>query len=380
MVGLGPGPHEYDTASSVDVHSSAVALTSVGAARYTLVAIFLYDWAVWYVLHLTTPSCTSLNQFHVRRGFSTEVELVHRSRWTPVKAAYLFCRYYPILVGPLFLWAFILDHGEQLCMDVFRPIYFCLIPVQMAPQLILVLRAYAFTGRKRGTLILLGFCLFSLFAASTIVFAHDLVLSTPLFEAVERSGCFAMTDVGSDIGGWHLGAIFSGVFVLDALNVFIVIRHSIKDRATLGSLGEAFLKQGVIVYVCMTVVNIVSAVMYYIPARELNGIGSWLAWLLPSVLVNPVPTLFRATHVTDVSTRGPSQACRLVLVLRRKASPTQSEVMHQMSVMVNQALELVPVASSDDSVTRRGDRNGEFARLDIRVRERRDSTRDFHMA
>jgi len=108
--------------------------------------------------------------------------------------------------------------------------------------------------------------------------------------------------------------------VFDCLNMFIVIRHCVQERSTLGPLGESFLKQGVLVYVIMTILNALTIGTYFSSHLLYQAQGSWFAYILPSAL-----------------------SCRLVLILRRKASPTETELQDQFSEMIDKALEMVVV-------------------------------------
>jgi len=70
----------------------------------------------------------------------------------------------------------------------------------------------------------------------------------------------------------------------------------------------------------MTVLNALSIATFLSSYMVDQGLGSgvWLTYILPSAL-----------------------SCRLVLMLRRKASPTETEIRVEHSHMVNEALEMV---------------------------------------
>jgi hypothetical protein len=45
-----------------------------------------------------------------------------------VKIAYLFSRYYPLVVSPFLFWGFLGDHEESVCNLSYHALYACLIP------------------------------------------------------------------------------------------------------------------------------------------------------------------------------------------------------------------------------------------------------------
>jgi len=197
-------------------------------------------------------------------------------------------------------------------------------PTMLSAQFILMLRSYAFSGRRRLILLTLSTSFFGLVSYVVWVVSKELSL-TALFLINERSGCFATSNqpvAGSlrVVGAYQLGLISVLTAVFDCLNMFIVIRHCVRERSTLGPLGESFLKQGVLVYVIMTALNALTIGTYFSNHLLYQAQGSWFAYILPSAL-----------------------SCRLVLLLRRKASPTETELQDQFSQMVDEALEMVIV-------------------------------------
>lgn len=154
---------------------------------------------------------------------------------------------------------------------------------------------------------------------------------TPIFIVVNRSACFAVSDqpviiippvtstthgvseVKLPLAYFHLGLISILSASFDGLNMLIMIWRCIRERGTLGPLGQCFLKQGLLVYVVMTALNTLSIGTYFGPSisPELKGVGPGFASVLPSALT-----------------------CRLVLMPRRKASPTKTELRSEYSHMI----------------------------------------------
>ncbi|KAN0124617.1 hypothetical protein V8E53_015746 [Lactarius tabidus] len=132
-------------------------------------------------------------------------------------------------------------------------------PTALSAQLILMLRTYAFSGRKKIVLGILSATFFGLVGIIIWVISKELTLS-PISVVFNRTSCFAISDQptrvvlaagttqeseGSVPGTlFHMGliSIFSASF--DGLNMFLVIWQCIRDRGILGPLGQSFLKQG----------------------------------------------------------------------------------------------------------------------------------------
>jgi len=280
------------------------ALHLVTAGRYSITSAYVvcfYDWII------------SLDQ---------EVAFIYPAPWNAVKGAYLFCRYYPLAIAPFHFWGFIGDHEQSVCEPYYHALYACTVPTMVSSQFILLLRTYAFTGRKQPILAALSIFFFTLVGLAVWVMSKQLSLSA-LFIVKERSGCFAYSDqptvgVVRAVGARHLGMISLLSAIFDCLNMFLVIWHCIRQRGTFGPLGQMFVRQGILVYVVMTALNALTIGTYFTSDLLHQGIGSWFAYILPSALT-----------------------CRLVLMLRRKASPTETKLHDQYSHIVNEALEMM---------------------------------------
>ncbi|KAN0135260.1 hypothetical protein V8E53_006825 [Lactarius tabidus] len=295
-------------------------LNAIVMARYSNAAAYVvcfYDWII------------SLDQ---------EVALIHPSACSAVKVAYLFCRYYPLAIAPFHLWGLLGDHDQRVCESYYHALYACTIPTMVSAHFILMLRTYAFSGRKKTVLGVLSITFCGLVGIIIWVISTKLTL-TPIFIVVNRSACFAVSDqpviiippVASTTHGvsevklplayFHLGLISILSASFDGLNMLIMIWRCIRERGTLGPLGQSFLKQGLLVYVVMTALNTLSIGTYFGPSisPELKGVGPGFASVIPSALT-----------------------CRLVLMLRRKASPTETELRNEYSHMINEALEMIP--------------------------------------
>jgi len=236
-----------------------------------------------------------------------------------------------MVIAPFHFWGFLSDHEQHVCESYYHALYACFIPTILSAQFILMLRTYAFSGRKKEVLVVLSIAFLTLVGVIIWVMSKQLTLSI-LFLIVGRTSCFAISDeptpsvtgsqgisVVHEPIAYHLGLISILETFFDCLNVFVVIQHSVQ-RGTLGPLGQSFMKQGILVYVVMTALNALTIVTYLSSYLVDDGLGSsaWFAYVLPSAL-----------------------SCRLVLMLRRKASPTETELRVEYSHMVNEAIEMI---------------------------------------
>ncbi|KAH9060650.1 hypothetical protein EDB87DRAFT_571095 [Lactarius vividus] len=238
-------------------------LTAVAVWRYSMIAAYVvcfYDWVI------------SLDQ---------EVALVHAAPWNGVKAAYIFCRYYPMAIAPFHLWGLVGNHEQRVS------------------QLILMLRTYAFSGRKTRVLVVLSITYLGLAGFIIWVLSKELTLS-PLFFFTKRNACFAISDepnitlAGLAVGGnrvrppvaYHVGMISVLATFFDCLNIFVVLWHWLQGRDTLGPLGKSFLKQGILVYVVMTVLNTLAICAFLSSYLVRHGLAasSLFAYTMPSAL------------------------------------------------------------------------------------------------
>jgi len=265
-----------------------------------------------------------------------EVALIYPAPWNVVKGAYLFCRYYPMAIAPFHFWGFLGDHEQRVCESYYHALYASAIPTMLSAQFILMLRTYAFSGRKKQVLVILSITFFSLVGVIIWVTSKEITLLL-VFVFVKRGGCFALSDQPTSATQsavslpitYHLGMISILATFFDCLNMTIVIWHWVQ-RGTLGPLGQSFLKQGIFVYVVMTALNALTIVGYLSPYLLSQGLSTtaWFAYILPSAL-----------------------SCRLVLLLRRKASPTDTELRLEYSRVVNEALEMVAVEWHSEEIS-----------------------------
>ncbi|KAH9077772.1 hypothetical protein EDB83DRAFT_1512644 [Lactarius deliciosus] len=304
-------------------------LSGVATRRYCMIAAYVicfYDWVI------------SLDQ---------EVAFIYPAPWNSVKAAYIFCRYYPMTIAPFHIWGLVGNHEQRVCETYYHALAACVMPSLLSAQFILMLRTYAFSGRKTRVLVVLSITYSGLAGIIVWVVSKELTLS-PLFFFTKHNACFAISDepnitalVASVSHGnsvpapiaYHLGMISVLATFFDCLNILVVLWHWVQGRDTFGPLGKSFLKQGMLVYVVMTALNVLSLCAFlssYLVRYDLAA-SSVIANILPSAL-----------------------ACRLVLMLRQKASPTDTKLRLEYSHMVDDALEMIAVDQCPEEISEGG--------------------------
>ncbi|KAH9172074.1 hypothetical protein EDB89DRAFT_1014192 [Lactarius sanguifluus] len=293
-------------------------LDAVASGRYCMIAAYsacFYDWVI------------SLDQ---------EVALIYPAPWNSVKAAYLFCRYYPMAIAPFHLWGVVGNHEQRVCESYYHALAACAMPTLLSSQFILMLRTYAFSGRKTRVLVALSITYLGLAGVIIWVLSNELSLA-PLFFFTKRNACLAISDepnitvlVASVSHGkvvpapiaYRVGMISVLATFFDCLNILVVLWHWVRGRNTFGPLGKSFLRQGMLVYVVMTALNTLAICAFLSSYLVRHGLAasSLFSYILPSAL-----------------------ACRLVLMLRQKASPTDTKLRLEYSHMVDDALEMIAV-------------------------------------
>ncbi|GLB35860.1 putative expressed protein [Lyophyllum shimeji] len=230
-----------------------------------------------------------------------EYRFVWRTHWTPVKIAYLFCRYWVIAVVPYLLYCFVVDHPLATCQKIFR------IPValamwnQVGSQSVLLIRTYAFFNRNT-------YILFFLLAALSGVIAYQLYVdttqmlllpfATPPFD---QGPCFPRSKPHSA----HLLGFFIAPLLFDTIVTAMTVWKAFTIRKRNGGpnsrLIQTFLREGIFYYILISIANLVNGIFYLQPRQVISAINIPLSVML-----------------------GPVLACRLILDLRERGSETVS--------------------------------------------------------
>ncbi|KAH9980325.1 hypothetical protein BGW80DRAFT_1556904 [Lactifluus volemus] len=338
------------------------ALNAVEIGRHSIIAaytILFYDWII---------------------SFDDEMSLIYPASWNSVKIAYYFCRYFPLLVSPFHIWGLVTNHDRSTCHTYFRALYTCAMPTVLSAHFILMLRSYAFSGRKRLVLVVLSAFFSTLVGVVLWVMSVQLHLSN-IFIITTQSGCFASTNAkpvpSPHIGAYQLGLISVLAALFDCINMLMVIRHCIRERSTLGPLGQSFLKQGTLDPLASSRTQ--SANVYFHRSFRIRH-NDGHEWLDHRNIFHPtsVDAGYRFLVCLQRTLRpgnslSPSQRSTLsdesllvmqavspslifirdleiydstsVLLLRRKVCPTETELDDKYSNMINEAIEMIPAGS-----------------------------------
>ncbi|TFK52460.1 hypothetical protein OE88DRAFT_1405861 [Heliocybe sulcata] len=280
-----------------------IAATSLSSGRYNVVVVYtihLYEWLI---------------------SLEEEVSLIHRARWNAIKIAYLFSRYYPLLLFPLHMWSWLGNHDHHTCDKVTRVLYCLLIPFPFSAQTIIMLRTYAFTGRRKSILAILCVAAAAILGLEVWIFGTDFTLSEELFLLYNETGCFAedryaQANVFVYRPAYHAAGLFLAIFFFDSICISLIVGYCFWEPNVRCRLAKTFVEQGFAAFLIMSVLNITSAAFYFISARQWNGISLPYALILPNVV-----------------------ACRLILTLRRTVLPTETQELRQHSHIVRNAIE-----------------------------------------
>jgi len=271
------------------------ALQTIEVTRHGVIAVYcltIYEWL---------------------EGLPREIELIYPSRWSSIKLAYFLCRYYALLSWPIILFAYVANHTAQTCTTLMYPANIVLLPMQLFAQGVMAMRAYAFTGRNKATLGILSVCFGALFAVEVWFFCVDVPpIPTATYEILGATGCFP--NYPNATGKARLAIAMSASIFMDLVSLCVIFVYCARKGTIRGSLGRTFLSQGLFAFAVVLIVHSISMGMYYDPHSFHNGVG------LPCILV-----------VSNI------MACRVILDLRRKALPTETELLRQHSVLIEDA-------------------------------------------
>ncbi|CAK5279103.1 unnamed protein product [Mycena citricolor] len=268
---------------------------SIILTRYSVVAVYCIAVCEWV------------------EALPKEVILIWPSQWNSIKIAYFLCRYYTIVLWPIVIYAYDLNHSIQLCSRLMLVINYILLPMQCFAHAVMLMRAYGFTGRNFKALILLCTCLVGLVGVNIWFFCIDVPKLPDVVYVVLGAGCFP--DYAADVSDLRVGLEMAAAIFMDLVSLLVIIVYRIRKRDLQGSLSRAFLNQGLSAFAFMVVVHATAIGSYYNPRLLHNGMG------LPYILI-----------LSNV------MACRVILDLRNKARPTESEIERQHSALIEDEL------------------------------------------
>ncbi|KAF6751684.1 hypothetical protein DFP72DRAFT_906837 [Ephemerocybe angulata] len=273
------------------------AVSAIQEARYAIAAMYglhIYEWI----------NC-----------LEKEIKLIYRARWTSIKLSYFLCRYYPLICWPIIMWAYLRDHTFEECEKIGHPIHVLLTPYQFFSQAVMLMRAYAFCGRDWRVLLPLGLCYGALLGINVWAFATHVYMPPPIFYAlIEHTGCYP--NYGTGVMAIRIGLSMLAATLMDLVSLVCVLIYCKKESSFRGgSLAHYFIKQGLGSFLMITVINVAAAIAFFKPPSYHSGIGLPLSLAVSNLL-----------------------ACRVILQLRRKVTPTPTELSRRHSLVVDGAL------------------------------------------
>ncbi|KAL1722206.1 hypothetical protein EV715DRAFT_248082 [Schizophyllum commune] len=235
--------------------------------------------AKYYIFVTQVYFCDAVVVWDWIISLGREYRFIWKTHWTPVKAAYLFCRYWVIAVVPYLLFCFVTNHTKETCERIYK------IPValamwnQVGSESILLIRTYAFFNRNTYILIFLITSMAGVAAYQLYVDTTQMLL-LPFIDPIAPLG-------------------------FDTMVTFMTIIKAIYIRKRNGGpnsrLIQTFIREGVFYYIMISIANLVNGVFYLQPRQVMSAINIPLSVMM-----------------------GPVLACRLILDLRERGSETVS--------------------------------------------------------
>ncbi|KAF9647468.1 hypothetical protein BDM02DRAFT_3187982 [Thelephora ganbajun] len=191
-------------------------------------------------------------------SFNREWRYIWKAAWTPVKAAYLFCRYWVLAVGCFLLYCFVNDHSLELCLKIYK------IPValamwnQLGSEVVLLIRTYAFFNRNVYLLSFLITCLSGLIAYQLYVATSQMELLPFIKPPHTRGPCLPVSRPHAA----HLLGFFMAPLAYDTIVTVITVGKAIMIRRRRGGpssmLIQTFIREGVFYYILISIANLAS--------------------------------------------------------------------------------------------------------------------------
>ncbi|KAI0068075.1 hypothetical protein BV25DRAFT_514286 [Artomyces pyxidatus] len=232
-------------------------------------------------------------------SLSREYHYIWKTHWTPVKIAYLFCRYWVISVVPYLLYAFVINHSMEECERIYK------IPValalwnQVGSESVLLIRTYAFFNRSNIVLATLLSCLGGVIAYQLYVDTSQMLVLPFVTPPFDQGPCFPRSKPHSA----HLLGFFIAPLGFDTVVTLMTVWKAFHIRRRNGGpssrLIQTFLREGVFYYLLISVANLINGIFYLQPRQVISAINIPLSVMLSPVL-----------------------ACRLILDLRERGSET----------------------------------------------------------
>ncbi|KAG7452283.1 uncharacterized protein BT62DRAFT_295505 [Guyanagaster necrorhizus] len=230
-----------------------------------------------------------------------EWRFVWKTHWTPVKVAYLFCRYWVIIVVPYLLFCFVVDHSLETCRKIYKVPVALAMWNQVGSESVLLIRTYAFFNRNVYILWMFICAIGGVVAYQLYVDTTQMLLLPFTTPPYDRGPCFPMSKPHSA----HLLGFFIAPLLFDTLVTFMTIVKAFMIRRCNGGsssrLIQTFIREGVFYYILISIANLINGIFYLQPRQVISAINIPLSVMM-----------------------GPVLACRLILDLRERGSETVS--------------------------------------------------------
>ncbi|KAH7916463.1 hypothetical protein BJ138DRAFT_1108826 [Hygrophoropsis aurantiaca] len=230
-----------------------------------------------------------------------EWRFIWRTHWTPVKIAYLFCRYWVIAVVPYLLFAFVVSHPKEMCEKIFKVPVALAMWNQVGSESVLLIRTYAFFNRNIYILVGLITALAGVVAYQLYVDTSQMILLEFVTPPFDVGPCFPASKPHSA----HLLGFFIAPLLFDTIVTSMTVWKAFAIRRRSGGpsskLIQTFLREGVFYYILISIANLINGIFYLQPRQVISAINIPLSVMMAPVL-----------------------ACRLILDLRERGAETVS--------------------------------------------------------
>ncbi|KAF8888089.1 hypothetical protein BD779DRAFT_477718 [Infundibulicybe gibba] len=219
---------------------------------------------LWY--SLVASYCLQLHEFF--SCMENEYRLIHRSRWSSVKIAYLLCRYYPLCIWPWVCCAYLSDRKIENCKQMAIMVQAFLMPLVFLPRAVMVLRTYAFSGRVRIVVIVLSITFALIGGAYVWAFLAQTTKSSLKFypHPTGVGGCYPNYRT-KFVRRWIGLSIIATAFV-DFVCLCIILWYCRRTRGSRGSLVNIFVQQGLAAFIFMSIMEAVTLIIFFSPQTQ----------------------------------------------------------------------------------------------------------------
>ncbi|KAI0034436.1 hypothetical protein K488DRAFT_45334 [Vararia minispora EC-137] len=225
-----------------------------------------------------------------------EWRLFWTAPWTPVKAVYLFCRYWVLATIPYHLWAYAVDHSLETCQRVYKfPPALAIFNI-LAGETVLLLRTYAFFNRDKrvlaGLVILLsGVLAYQLFVAAAA--------TNSTWSPARAGPCLPQSEphAAHILGKFQLAPLLFDTIVTTMIIVKAVLMR--RRNGPSSHIIQVFLREGVFYYIMISLANLINGIFYIQPRRDISAIAIPFTVMLGPVLACRLVSVFLALSQRD---------------------------------------------------------------------------------